>query len=152
MRPATLMRLSLLAVLLALNVGCPSAGPPTSDEHLRHIEHRQLIDMLAESTEKNPVVLVDVRSPEDFEQEHLPGAINIPLGDLSARDPRLAQANTVIVYHQRYKGNFADMAAKKVLSEGLTNVFSYAGGYEDWKSRQADPAAKDAPPDTPPVK
>ena len=30
-----------------------------------------------------------------------------------------------------------DIAAKKLMAAGLNNVFSYAGGYEDWRSRQA---------------
>ena len=43
--------------------------------------------------------LVDVLPPEEFAEEHLPGAINIPLKDLDANGvSRLARDRPVIVY------------------------------------------------------
>jgi rhodanese-related sulfurtransferase len=45
------------------------------------------------------VVVVEVLPAEEFEDEHLPGAINIPLKKLDAMAPeRLAQDRPVIVY------------------------------------------------------
>ena len=36
-------------------------------------------------TEEVPLVIVDVRSPQQFRDGHLPGAINIPLSELERR-------------------------------------------------------------------
>jgi len=41
--------------------------------------------------------LVDVRQPEEFQQEHLYGAVNIPLSELSARSGELT-GQTVVLY------------------------------------------------------
>ena len=45
------------------------------------------------STAAGPSLVVDVREPNEFEQGHLPGAINVPRGLLELRaDPELAVA------------------------------------------------------------
>lgn len=36
--------------------------------------------------EKNKAVLIDVQAPGEFEKEHLPGAVNIPLANLPSKD------------------------------------------------------------------
>lgn len=50
--------------------------------------------------EKNPedYNLVDVRTPKEYEQRHLPGAQLIPVGELSDRLSELDPNKTTIVY------------------------------------------------------
>jgi sulfur-carrier protein adenylyltransferase/sulfurtransferase len=50
--------------------------------------------------EKNPedYNLVDVRTPKEYEQGHLPGAQLVPLGELTDRLPELDLKRTTIVY------------------------------------------------------
>jgi len=42
--------------------------------------------------------LVEVLTRDEFESEHIPGAINIPLKQLAASTDRLDRARPVIVY------------------------------------------------------
>ena len=43
--------------------------------------------------------IVDVLPPADYEEEHLPGAISIPLKELAARTTsRLAKDRAIVVY------------------------------------------------------
>jgi rhodanese-related sulfurtransferase len=42
--------------------------------------------------------LIDVRQPKEYEQEHLPGARLIPLGDLPKRLSELDSSKPTIVY------------------------------------------------------
>jgi len=42
--------------------------------------------------------LIDVRQPKEYEQEHLPGARLIPLGDLPKRLSELDPGKPTIVY------------------------------------------------------
>jgi sulfur-carrier protein adenylyltransferase/sulfurtransferase len=42
--------------------------------------------------------LVDVRTPKEYEQGHLPGAQLIPMGELTDRLPELDPKRTTIVY------------------------------------------------------
>jgi rhodanese-related sulfurtransferase len=47
--------------------------------------------------------LVDVLPEQEFEEEHLPGAINMPLGLLDRLAPRLQRDRGVIVYCYDYQ-------------------------------------------------
>ena len=44
-------------------------------------------------------LIVDVLPPKDYEEEHLPGAINVPLKELDARTTSwLAKDRPIVVY------------------------------------------------------
>ncbi len=51
-------------------------------------------------TGKKNAVLVDTRTPEEYQQTHIPGAINIPPDEMQAKAPRLLKdkAAPVIFY------------------------------------------------------
>ena len=124
--------ISLLTLLVAL--GCESA-PSTSDKNLLHVDYVQLKEMIAGATEKRPVVIVDIRTAAKYENGHIPGAINIPQGELKSRDGRFAKADKIVFYHESFTGIYSDLAAKKLLAEGVDNVYSYGGGWADWQKR-----------------
>ncbi len=72
--------------------------------------------------------VIDVRSPEEFRSRHLPGALNIPLGELReglARSVR--DKNQVLLLHCLSGGRsgIAKVQAKKL---GYARVFNL-GGY-----------------------
>jgi rhodanese-related sulfurtransferase len=50
--------------------------------------------------ENNPEMynLIDVRTPEEYEQGHLPGARLIPIGELADRLSELDPKKTTVVY------------------------------------------------------
>jgi phage shock protein E len=43
-------------------------------------------------------VIVDIRGPQQYRDGHLPGAINIPLGELEGRASELDPATTTVFY------------------------------------------------------
>ena len=47
---------------------------------------------------KDEYNLVDVRTPKEYEEGHLPGAQSIPVGDLSARLLELDSNKPTVVY------------------------------------------------------
>jgi len=76
-------------------------------------------------------VLIDVRSPEEFAEQHAKGAINIPLGELNDEadlpDDREAPLITICAVGQR------SLIALLVLkSIGYRNVKNVAGGLNAW--------------------
>jgi len=48
--------------------------------------------------EGSPPVIVDIRGPQQYRDGHLPGAINIPLGELEGRVSELDPATTTVFY------------------------------------------------------
>jgi rhodanese-related sulfurtransferase len=83
-----------------------------------------------------PVLLVDVRQPEEFTAPpgHLPGAINVPLGDLAGRTNDLAARRQSIVLVCKTDRRSA-RAAAELLAAGLRDVAVLRGGTDGWHAR-----------------
>ena len=63
------------------------------------ISHPMSVGRAARDLVSRGAVLLDVRTPEEFGDEHLPGALNVPLQELSARlDEIGAKERDVVVY------------------------------------------------------
>jgi rhodanese-related sulfurtransferase len=55
-------------------------------------------DLAQRIAEGQAPVIVDVRGPEQFRERHLPGAINIPLGELETRAGELDLTRPTVFY------------------------------------------------------
>lgn len=93
-------------------------------------------------------LLVDVRTPEEFRQAHLPGAINLPLNELTDSIRRHASdPNQVILLHCR-SGSRSGVARHQLQRLGYTNVFnlgSYGRAADIVKRAGAEASAPDRP-------
>lgn len=79
-----------------------------------------------------PVVIVDVRTPAEFESEHILGAINIPLTELPAQLPE-TKANQELVLACRTDRR-ATTAAELLAAQGLASKV-LAGGVTAWRNQ-----------------
>ncbi len=61
--------------------------------------------------------LVDVRSPEEFSQNHVPGAINIPLDQITERLDEFEKMKTPIIAYCR-SGSRSGMATSILKQHG----------------------------------
>ncbi|MBB6646708.1 rhodanese-like domain-containing protein [Halobellus ruber] len=79
--------------------------------------------------------IIDIRSPAQFEQGHIPGAINIPMAELPSRVDEVEWSDDVVVACPI--GQSSVQAARLIGSyEGVdddSSVSSMAGGYEAWE-------------------
>jgi phage shock protein E len=67
-------------------------------------------------------VVVDVRNPGEFNSGHLPGAINIPLGDLADELPRrLPDKGKALLLHC-LSGTRSGFARRQLRSRGYSNA------------------------------
>jgi len=79
---------------------------------------------------KNPsTVIVDVRSPWEFEMEHIPGAKNIPLEEVPAKLAEFKSFQTPVVLYCR-SGARSGMALSMLKQSGVADVYN-GGGLED---------------------
>ena len=81
--------------------------------------------------EEKHVVLVDVRTPEEFKAGHIPGAINIRNESIKAEPEELPDKNARILLYCR-SGLRAEDAMTKLDELGYTDL-SNMGGILDWK-------------------
>jgi len=77
-----------------------------------------------------PVVLVDCREPWEWDIVHLPGAVLIPLGQLSSRADEVPRTGDVIVYC--HHGVRSRRGAAILRHAGVEAARSLAGGIDEW--------------------
>lgn len=80
--------------------------------------------------------LVEVLPAEEYAEEHLPGAINIPLKQLDADSAaQLESARPVVVYCWDYLCDMSPRAAARLDSLGFERVYDYAPSKIDYLAR-----------------
>ena len=81
----------------------------------------------------HPGILVDVRTPKEFSNGYIAGAININLfdDDFSEKILKLDSSKTIYVYCA--SGGRSSEAAELLLKSGFKNVYNLEGGITRWK-------------------
>ncbi|MFO7800911.1 MAG: rhodanese-like domain-containing protein [Desulfovermiculus sp.] len=77
--------------------------------------------------------LVDVRQPAEYTQEHIPGALNLPLPELEQHIARLDPTQDLIFYCR--SGHRSQMAAKlaaETLEDTTAGIYNLLGGISAW--------------------
>jgi hydroxyacylglutathione hydrolase len=77
------------------------------------------------------VVLLDVRSEEEWRAGHLPGSHNVPVGHLRQRLSEISNDRPVIAHCQ--SGSRAAIAASVLVAEGFRDVRLFPGGFSEWQ-------------------
>ncbi|MBU2644745.1 rhodanese-like domain-containing protein [bacterium] len=96
------------------------------DIEITVIEARDLM----RSSDNNTLQLIDVRSKKVFENESLPGFINIPLNEISRKIDRLdGKKRTLLICKD---GSQSLLGLKLLESCGFTGQV-IRGGLDDWK-------------------
>ena len=75
--------------------------------------------------------LLDVRQPKEYEREHLPGAILIPLRELLDRKDELDQDKTTLVYCAA--GVRSKAACQVLQGAGFGDIYNISGGIKKWQ-------------------
>jgi phage shock protein E len=111
-----------LAVLAATSVACAQQYKNVNAQ-----EAKVMID-------KGGVVVVDVRTPQEYSGGHLQGAIlaNVNDPNFEANIKKISKDKKVIVYCAA--GGRSANASGKMSSLGWKNVWNMTGGYSSWSS------------------
>ena len=67
--------------------------------------------------------IVDVRSTQEYQADHLPNAVNVPLGEVNRLPQIVKDKNQVLLLHC-LSGTRSGMAAGKIKAMGYSNVFN----------------------------
>ena len=117
-----LLSVFLAAILLA---GCSA---PKETVSYRQISMDEAITMMEE---ESGYIILDVRTPEEFADKHIPGAVNIPNETIAAEEiPELPDKDQLILVYCR-SGNRSKQASEKLAALGCTNVVEF-GGINSW--------------------
>lgn len=80
--------------------------------------------------QKQEAVLIDVRKNDAYQQEHISGAVSIPLDELESRLAEIPHDRKVLLICHSGKGS--DQANLILQKHGFTNTVSVDGGLLEW--------------------
>jgi len=80
--------------------------------------------------------LVDVRQPEEYQAEHIPGASLLPLGEAEVRVNELLKSDSPFKIIYCRSGGRSSRAAAFFAQAGVTNVFNLRGGMLGWNGER----------------
>jgi rhodanese-related sulfurtransferase len=116
------MKGSLHILLFASVLGVTTCGAQS-----QYRDPNALSRIVAEKSEA--YILVDVRSPAEFSEGHIPTAVNIPVAAIAKQVPTTDKAALIIVYCR--SGARSAMAKKTLDDLGYANVVDF-GGLNRW--------------------
>ena len=115
-----------LFMALLLLAGC--AAPAVTENSYRQIGMQEAIEMM--DSEQDYIIL-DVRTVEEFNERHIPGALNIPNESIGTEEiAQLPDKDQLILVYCR-SGNRSKQASEKLAALGYSNVIEF-GGINSW--------------------
>jgi len=75
-------------------------------------------------------LLIDLRTPQEYEDSHILGAINVPYDELVDWTDRLPKGVLIILYDE--DGTLSDQAAQFLNENGFPEARSLLGGLNEW--------------------
>lgn len=120
----------LLSVLLVICINIAACNSTIAES--KQISATELIELI--KIEKAPVIL-DVRSPEEYSEGKVPGAINIEYRELPSRidEVRKLGEGKIVVYCER--GVRANIAKKTLRKAGFTDILHLEGDMSGWRKQ-----------------
>lgn len=106
---------------------------PTLAPMARVAEYRRISPQDAKAAidaGENPII-VDVREPYEFAAGHIPGAINLPLGDLTTLAKTELPDKDALIYLYCRSGSRSAYGATEMVALGYTNLYDL-GGIMNW--------------------
>jgi rhodanese-related sulfurtransferase len=143
------IRRAVTIVLLSAFMGCAfhafdEVGFFSNSSALMSLKSRYIsstlmtydVSQIKSLSAESDIYFIDARYREDYEQGHLPGAINLPVNSTQS-SRRLALASIrkdkpVIVYCQSAGCAFSDTIASYLLREGYKDIRLFPGGWQAW--------------------
>jgi rhodanese-related sulfurtransferase len=87
-----LVGIVLLAAVMAWAAPAPAGNPEVPEKYISVDQAKALLD------KREPVLFIDVREKSQYDDLHIKGAINIPLGVLPSRLAEVPRKERVVLY------------------------------------------------------
>jgi len=129
----SISRLLILAGLLAVSL---AQADDDRQDSATIIEANDAKDLVARHED---AVILDVRTPVEYEMSHITGSVNVNVQDESFRDKVVAlDPNKTYIVHctKNPADGRSDRALETLQSLGFKNLYSLEGGYVAWKDAE----------------
>jgi len=120
--------------------GWLAEGLPTIQETPPHISEsitsQEAFDLIQENQANPDFVIIDVRTPENFAQEHIEDAINIDYRSENFRDElsQLDKDKTYLIYYTCACGGIDSKTLNIMVELNFSEAYKISGGLNRWKA------------------
>jgi rhodanese-related sulfurtransferase len=113
----------ILTLVSALS-GCVTRPP----EKAQYIDTS--VQQAKEMIDKGDVFILDVRTQEEYDAEHIRNSTLIPVQDLSKRLNEVPRDRKILVYCRT--GGRSTTASEILVNNGFTQIYNMKGGITEW--------------------
>jgi len=134
-----IMLLTMIGIFSVFGFSCSKTGNEKQDLVMskeaktgKKAEYKKITsDEAKKMMETQKVIVVDVRTLEEYNEGHIPNAISVPLETIeNEAEAKLKNKDDLILVYCR-SGRRSREAALKLIEKGYTNVIDF-GGIQDW--------------------
>ena len=97
----------------------------------RSVTAQELVNLV----NREDAVIVDVRDKKEFEQGHIPNAVNIPYASLDSRMSELSEFKEKPIVLTCKMGQHAGSAGTILRKSGFERVLRLTGGMTEWRNQ-----------------
>jgi len=133
----TLVILSAGLILGALLAGCPAAttndSPNNTGQIIENISPQAALDLIQQNEGNAAFIILDVRTPAEYAEGHIEGAINIDFysSEFEEMVKALDRDDTYFIYCR--SGNRSGQARNLMEGLGFAEVYNLSGGINAWQ-------------------
>ncbi len=117
--------LSFFMMVAFLSMNAISAHAQTTAKQMKNVNKQEFKKMMSEKD----VVVLDVRTPREFESGKIEGAVNIPLNIIAKKAETLDKSKKYLVY---CRSGARSRRAAMILARKGFEVYNLTGGYLSW--------------------
>ena len=121
----------MLAFMVTCFVGCEEKNTSVSTESQNSYIQIQMDEAITMMEEETDYIILDVRTPEEFAEKHITGALNVPNESIGTEEIKELQNKDQLILVYCRSGNRSKQASEKLVALGYTNVYEF-GGINDW--------------------
>jgi|GEM_PF-3021864 len=94
-------------------------------------EPRDIAPLIEAPEWENRIMIIDTRNPLAFKKSHVPGAINIPFGDLEEKRADISLTKQIYVYGNTDRETFD--SSVRLFDLGFVETKTIRGGFNAWQ-------------------
>ena len=118
-------------ILAMLASGCAANQEPETDTDATGVIMINAEDAKSRLDSAEGIILVDVRTPEEFRDGHIPGAILLPVDEISTNAETVIPDKEATYFIYCRSGNRSAAAADQLVEMDYENVYDL-GGINNW--------------------
>lgn len=126
----------LFVILSLLVISCQAEAETANGSAQQNAIYQDLSnEEFSDGIMENNILLLDVRSPQEYEDLHIPGAMLIPVQELNQRIEEIESLKDHPVYVYCRSGNRSRTASQILLDNGFSQVYNLDRGISSWASQ-----------------